>query len=99
MGNFDVTIGGSEPNNKNLVRHTLQPLDISEFWPWLVQFLNYGHCCWFNSSSLALMWTMKKLQIEMPQPKEEDWTYWGWITYWYNLERRDSKEGNTVWIQ
>ena len=42
------------------------------------------------------MWTMKKLQIEMPQPQEEDWTYWGWITYWYNLERRDSKEGNTV---
>ena len=39
------------------------------------------------------MWSMKKLHIELFPPVEEDWTFWGWITYWYNLERCNSRQG------
>ena len=70
----------------------LQEIDVED-WPWLVQLINNGYYCWFNSSIVAMMWSMKTLQIELIQPDEDDWTFWGWITYWYNLERCNSRQG------
>ena len=75
-----------------VVTMVLQEIDV-EHWPWLVQLINNGYYCWFNSSIVAMMWSMKTLQIELFQPEEEDWTFWGWITYWYNLERCNSRQG------
>ena len=72
--------------------------DISEInpaqWPKMVQFINNGHYCWFNSSSVALMWIIRTLNLKLPHESTDQpelGIFWNWICYWLNLNRRSTQ--------
>ena len=72
------------------INEILDDVNVTAQWPWMVQFINNGHYCWFNSSSVALMWTMKKLHLKIPRKKDQDFgIFWNWIRYWFNLDRKN----------
>ena len=53
-----------------------------------------GQCDWFHSSSVALLWTMKRLRLKLPHESksQELDIFWNWICYWFNLDRKGTQE-------